>query len=194
MSFLRFNCQNKFERTILRRPLTRLCCRSVNFAHVPVVHAGHLPIVPGDRDCCPTCLSDDAAICGIASPINASALLEALRFVDCHCCSSICLRSGGRTRRHWTASAGFRSFLIRTLYEPVGRYLGRVPLDHLPSTNIAIDASTVSNGQLGVAHDVLRPAVSTDKVGAVGECWGAHRDIICASAAQYASGCGGCCS
>jgi hypothetical protein len=76
--FSRFNCPNKFERTILRRPLTRLCCRSVNFAHVPVVHAGHLPIVPGDRDCSPTCFSDDAAICGIASPINASALLEAL--------------------------------------------------------------------------------------------------------------------
>ena len=163
-----------------RLPLTRICRNSLNFAHVPVVHTGNLPIVPGDRDCSPTCFGDNAAICGIASPINASALLEALRFVDCHCCSSHWLRSGGRIRRY-RAAADFWSFLVRTLYEPVGWFLGRVPLDHLPSTNITIDASAVSNGQMGVAHDVLRPAVPTDKVGAVGECWGAHRGIICRS-------------
>jgi hypothetical protein len=56
----------------------RLCRPSLNFAHVPVVYAGHLPIVPGDCDCIPTRFSDNAAISGIASPINAGALLRPL--------------------------------------------------------------------------------------------------------------------
>jgi hypothetical protein len=55
---------------------------------------------------------------------------------------------------------------------------------HLPSANITIGTAAVSDGQFGIAHDVHRPAVSTDKVSARGECWGAHRGIICALALQ----------
>jgi hypothetical protein len=36
----------------------------------------------------PVCFGDNATISGIASPINAGALLEFLRFVDCHYCFS----------------------------------------------------------------------------------------------------------
>ena len=86
----------------------RLGRHSLNFAHVPMMHAGHLPIVPGDRDCIPTCFGDNAAISGIASPINAGALLEALRFVGFHCCPR-CLRSRVCIRRNW-AAAILRSF------------------------------------------------------------------------------------
>ena len=52
------------------------------------VHAGHLSIVPSDCDRIPACFGDNATISGIASPINAGALLEFLRFVDCHYCFS----------------------------------------------------------------------------------------------------------
>src|SRR3982075_3565568 len=69
------------------------CRHSLNFAHVPVVYAGHLPIVPGDCDCIPTCFGDNAAVSGVASPIYAVALLEAFGFADCHRCSLRCLRS-----------------------------------------------------------------------------------------------------
>jgi hypothetical protein len=57
---------------------TRLCRRSLNFAHVSVMHAGHLPIVPGDGDRIPTRFGDNAAISGIASPIYTGAFLEVL--------------------------------------------------------------------------------------------------------------------
>ena len=57
----------------------------------------------------------------------------------------------------------------------------------MPSANITIDAAAVSNGQFSIAHEVLRPAMPTDKVVAIGECWGAHRGIICALAPQHAS-------
>src|SRR3979411_2082309 len=180
------------------------CRHSLNFAHVPVVYAGHLPIVPGDCDCIPTCFGDNAAVSGVASPIYAVALLEAFGFADCHRCSLRCLRS--RTVRRaayrclpfslrkqscFTSAAerahlallggcGFWSFLVGSFHEFVGWFLGRVPLDHLPSANITIDAAAVSNGQFGIAHDVLRRAVPTDKVIAIGGCWGAHRGIICA--------------
>src|SRR6266852_3166321 len=83
--------------------------------------------------------------------------------------------------------AGFWSFWVGSLHEFVGWFPGRVPLVHLPSANITIDAAAVSNGQFGIAHDVLRPAVPTDKVTAIGECWGTHRGIICALAPQHAS-------
>jgi hypothetical protein len=59
---------------------SRLCSRSLDLAHVPVVYGGHMTIVPGDRDCIPTHFGDNAAVIGIASPINAVALLEAFRF------------------------------------------------------------------------------------------------------------------
>jgi hypothetical protein len=65
------------EAESLRMPLDniRLCLVSLNFAHVPVVDAGHLAIVPGNRDRIPTCIGDNSAICGIASPIDTSVLL-----------------------------------------------------------------------------------------------------------------------
>lgn len=63
---------------------SRLCWRSLDLAHVPVVHGGHLTIVPGDRDCIPTHFGDNAAISGITSPINAAALLKTSRFSGVH--------------------------------------------------------------------------------------------------------------
>jgi hypothetical protein len=79
--------------TILLLPLhsMRLVRRSLNFAHVPVVYAGHLSIVPCDRDCIPPGFGDNAAIGGIASPKHTGALLEVLGFRDGHCCSTGCL-------------------------------------------------------------------------------------------------------
>src|SRR5450830_1901092 len=73
-----------------------------------------------------------------------------------------------------TTAAGFWSYWVGSLHEFVGWFLGRVPLDHLPSANITIDAAAVSNGQFGIAYEILRLAVPTDKVIAKGERWGAH--------------------
>src|ERR1700730_16836070 len=61
-----------------------LCRHSLDFAHVAMVYGGHLTIVPGNRDRVPTYFGDTAAVIGIASPINAAALLETLRFRDRH--------------------------------------------------------------------------------------------------------------
>src|SRR3984893_13120192 len=61
-----------------------LCRHSLDFAHVAMVYGGHLTIVPCNRDCVPTRFGDTAAVIGIASPINAAALLETLRFRDRH--------------------------------------------------------------------------------------------------------------
>ena len=52
---------------------SRLCWRPLDLAHVPMVHGGHLTIVPGDRDCIPTHVGYNAAVGGITSPINAAA-------------------------------------------------------------------------------------------------------------------------
>ncbi len=57
----------------------------MNLAHVAVVYAGHVPVVPGDRDRIPSRFGDNAAIGGVALPIHAGALLEALGFGDRHC-------------------------------------------------------------------------------------------------------------
>ena len=65
----------------------RLCRSLVNFAHVPVVYGRNLAIVPGDGDCIPAGFGDDAAIRGIAPPVNPGARLEALRFINGHCAS-----------------------------------------------------------------------------------------------------------
>jgi hypothetical protein len=54
----------------------QLCRRPVNFAHVSVVHSGNLPVVPGDRNRIPTCFGDNAAVSGIALPVNAGVLFE----------------------------------------------------------------------------------------------------------------------
>jgi hypothetical protein len=70
-----------------------LCRHWMNVAHVAMVYPCHLSIVPGDRNCIPTFFGDDSAICGFASPIDAGAFRKALRFVDLHCCSALCLRS-----------------------------------------------------------------------------------------------------
>ena len=62
--------------------------RTCDFVHIAVMHGGGLAIVPRNPHRIPTRFSDDATIGSIASPINAGALLEALRFVGFHCCSS----------------------------------------------------------------------------------------------------------
>jgi hypothetical protein len=82
---------NEFNPTIVRLHLhsTGLFPHFLNLAHIPVVHAGHLPIVPGDRDRIPTRFGDNSAICGLSSPINADAFLEVLGFGGCHCASPI---------------------------------------------------------------------------------------------------------
>src|SRR5665213_877093 len=69
--------------------VTSPCCRaasfrSLDFAHVPVVHDSHMTIVPGDRDRIPTRLSDSAPVSSITLPANASTLLEVFRFVGGH--------------------------------------------------------------------------------------------------------------
>src|SRR5207247_10536680 len=61
-----------------------LCRHSLDFAHVAMVYGGHLTIVPCNRDRVPTYFGDTAAVIGIASPINAAALLETFRFRDRH--------------------------------------------------------------------------------------------------------------
>ncbi len=58
---------------------SRLCWHSLDLAHVPMVYGGHMAIVPGDCDCIPTHLGDNAAVSSITSPTNAAALLEAFR-------------------------------------------------------------------------------------------------------------------
>jgi hypothetical protein len=71
---------------MLRLPLhsSPACRHSLDFAHVAMVYGGHLTIVPGNRDRVPTYFGDTAAIIGIASPLNAAAVLETLRFRDRH--------------------------------------------------------------------------------------------------------------
>jgi len=69
--------------------VTSPCCRaaslrSLDFAHVPVVHDSHMTIVPGDCDRIPTRLSDNAPVSSITLPANASTLLEVLRFGGGH--------------------------------------------------------------------------------------------------------------
>jgi len=60
-----------------------LCRHSLDFAHVAMVYGGHLTIVPCNRDRVPTYFGDTAAVIGIASPINAAALLETLERILC---------------------------------------------------------------------------------------------------------------
>src|SRR6202040_58960 len=71
---------------MLRLPLhsSPLCRHSLDFTHVAMVYGGHLTIVPCNRDRVPTYFGDTAAVIGIASPVNAAALLETLRFRDRH--------------------------------------------------------------------------------------------------------------
>jgi hypothetical protein len=69
----------------------------------------------------------------------------------------------------------FGYFLVGSLHEFVGWFQGRVPLDHLPTADSTIGAPAVSNRQFGIAHEVLRSAVRTDKVARIKGFWGAHR-------------------
>ena len=55
------------------------------------------------------------------------------------------------------APQGVRSFGVGPLHELVGWLLGRIPLNHSPPANITVDASAVSDGQCGIADEVLRP-------------------------------------
>jgi hypothetical protein len=61
-----------------------------------MVHAGPLPIVPGNRGRIPTRFGDKAAVSGITSPINPGALCAAFRFVDCHPCATARSTRAGR--------------------------------------------------------------------------------------------------
>src|ERR1022692_240684 len=102
--------------------VTSPCCRaaslrSLDFAHVPVMHDSHMPIVPGDCDRIPTRLSDSAPVSSITLPTNASTLLEVLRFggghvappfawvahilgqTACRCLSYFPIKCGRRNRR-----------------------------------------------------------------------------------------------
>jgi hypothetical protein len=54
-----------------------------------MVDNSHMTIIPGDRDRVPTLFGDSATISGIASPVNASALLEVLRFGGGHIASPL---------------------------------------------------------------------------------------------------------
>ena len=58
----------------------KLCRRSPDVPHVPMVDNCNMTIVPGDRNRVPTLFGNNAAISGIALPVNAGALLEVLRF------------------------------------------------------------------------------------------------------------------
>jgi hypothetical protein len=84
-------------------------------------------------------------------------------------------------------ASGLLVFWVGALHEFVRWFQGRVPLDHFPSTNITIGAAAVSNGQFGIAHDVLRSAVRTDKVTEIKGFWDAHRGDIYALTLQHAS-------
>ena len=55
-----------------------------DFAHVAMVNNSHMAIIPADRDRVPALFGDRAAIGGIASPVDASALLEILGFGGGH--------------------------------------------------------------------------------------------------------------
>jgi len=65
---------------------------------------------------------------------------------------------------------GLLIFSVGALHEFIGWFPGRIPLDHLPAANVTIDAAAVSNGQLGITDQILRPAVTTIKATTGGEC------------------------
>jgi hypothetical protein len=59
--------------------------RSLNLAHIAMMNAGHVTIVPGDRDGVPARFSDPAAVGSAALPTNAGALPKASGFGGRHC-------------------------------------------------------------------------------------------------------------
>jgi hypothetical protein len=62
----------------VRPPLHRMrrCWRSLYLSQVSVVYSGYLSNVPGNRDGIPSRFGHNAAISGIAPPVNTGALLE----------------------------------------------------------------------------------------------------------------------
>jgi len=76
------------------------------------------------------------------------------------------------------SASGLLVFWVGALHEFIGWFQGRVPLEHLSSANLAINAAAISDGQLGIPHDILCSAVSTDKIAGIGGCGGAHSGII----------------
>ena len=64
----------------MRPPLRRMRrrWRSLYLSHVSVVYSGYLSIVPGNRDGIQSRFGHNAAISGIAPPVNTGALLEGL--------------------------------------------------------------------------------------------------------------------
>src|ERR1039458_4409934 len=79
--------------------------RSLDFAHVPVVHDSHMTIVPGDRDRIPTRLSDNAPVSSITLPANASTLLEVLRLGGGHVAPPFSLVAQNQPRRYSHSSS-----------------------------------------------------------------------------------------
>ena len=75
----------------------------MDFAHITVVHSRYLAIVPRDRDRIPTPFGDDAEISGVASPVDAVAFHEVLRFADCHRCTAQVVPMESRGRIDFTS-------------------------------------------------------------------------------------------
>jgi hypothetical protein len=76
--------------------------RSLDFAHVAVLHDGHMTTVPGDRDRIPTPLSDSAFVSRITLPANASTLLEVLRFGGGHVAPRFAWVAQNQPRRYFS--------------------------------------------------------------------------------------------
>src|SRR5665213_929565 len=72
---------------VLRAGLPAACrsLRPLDSAHISTINAGHLSIVPSDRDSIPTGFGDLAAVIGFAMPTDAVANLEVFRLGGCHC-------------------------------------------------------------------------------------------------------------
>src|SRR5277367_5980578 len=67
---------------------------------------------------------------------------------------------------------------VGPFHELIARSQGRVPLDHPSFATLAIVATTVSNRQFCVAHDVLSSAMRTIKASSGLQT--AHYCIVCA--------------
>jgi hypothetical protein len=62
----------------------RFTWRALDLAHVPMVYGRYVTVIPRDRDCVPTCCTDDATISGVALPVNAGSFLESPGFSGSH--------------------------------------------------------------------------------------------------------------
>ena len=73
--------------------------------------------------------------------------------------------------RLWITSVG-------SFHELIVRLQRRIPLDHPPISTLTILATAVSNGQLGITHEVPRSAMRTTKGNVMGGRWAAHNYIV----------------